>query len=429
MIQNRECTAVPQQTPELLLYLSTFAESLAADSDREALHHSILNAFLHVARPTFAALWTVEDRYLEYRLCGSLGTVSCDVPISFPASESFATILPTVSTVLWRDDTRHMNSEAQTAIGQLLEACSSNAVVSLTHNARLLGFLTLRSEHCGDRHEGTLPALLRLAAQMSASALHQGLQNDDHQHSQNLLRRTDRLRSLEVIAGGLAHEIRNPLTSIKTFVQLAPERRLDARFMEEFSRVAVDDIHRIEHLLQEILDYARYLVLTPAEENVNELVLSCVSFVSMKASDRSLRVRTQLADGLPVVLLDRQQMKQVIINLLLNAMDACPSQGQVVVRTRVGQQSADSPCVFIEVQDEGEGIAAEHLEHIFDPFFTTKHSNSTTEVRGLGLTIAHQIVREHHGAITVDSRQGAGSTFRVSLPIPAGPAAGTFRRE
>jgi signal transduction histidine kinase len=253
---------------------------------------------------------------------------------------------------------------------------------------------------------------------MSATVLRRWHGEEADRCSQALLRRTDRLRSLEIIAGGFAHEIRNPLTSIKTFVQLAPERREDARFIQEFSRFAVQDIHRIEHLLEEILDYARYIVPSPTVEDINELVSSCVSFIAVRASSRSIHVRTILAEELPPLSIDRQQIKQAVINLLLNALEAAENHGkEIALRTFLGQGPGGDSGICIEVGDDGRGIPAAHIDHIFDPFFTTAHSNGAGDIRGLGLTIAHQIVREHQGDLAVESREGLGSTFCLFLPI------------
>jgi signal transduction histidine kinase len=219
------------------------------------------------------------------------------------------------------------------------------------------------------------------------------------------------------MAGGFAHEIRNPLTSIKTFVQLAPERQHDPLFIREFSRVAIEDVHEIERLLHDILDYAKHMSPHPTEEDLNEVVTSCICFVSARASSRGIQLLMDLDSNLPHLSLDRQQIKQALMSLLLNALDATPdSGGDIYVRTRLTARSEDSAWIELRVEDHGRGISREHLEHIFDPFYTTKHSNSESEGSGLGLTVAHQIIREHHGELTVDSRVGIGSTFTVHLP-------------
>ena len=256
-------------------------------------------------------------------------------------------------------------------------------------------------------------------ARIACNTLDHHLAQDDLRRSSTLMRRTDRLRSLEIMAGGFAHEIRNPLTSIKTFIQLAPQRQQDPVFIREFSQVAIEDVHRIERLLHEILDYASYMTPHPSDVDLNELVTSCLGFVSSTASHRGIRLHTTLAPQLPTLSLDRQQIKQVLLNLLLNALDAMPNgNGVIQIRTRVLPQAGRTAWVQLEVEDEGCGIAPDHLEHIFDPFFTTKHTNSASDGSGLGLTTAHQIVREHGGTLLVESRVGAGSTFSVNLPAP-----------
>ncbi len=237
--------------------------------------------------------------------------------------------------------------------------------------------------------------------------------------SSTLMRRTDRLRSLEIMAGGFAHEIRNPLTSIKTFIQLAPQRQQDPVFIREFSQLAIEDVHRIERLLHEILDYASYMTPQPSDVDLNELVTSCLCFVSATASQRGTCLRTTLAPDLPILSLDRQRIKQVLLYLLLNALDAMPNgHGIIGVQTRLLPPVDSTSWVQLQVEDQGCGIAPDHLEHIFDPFFTTKHSNSAGDGSGLGLTTAHQIVHDHGGKLLVESHVGVGSVFSVHLPAP-----------
>lgn len=289
------------------------------------------------------------------------------------------------------------------------------ATVPLINKGQVIGFVLLHIPNglATDRTE-----LLDALAQNAANALDSLLLYEDLHQSQTLMRRTDRLRSLEIIAGGFAHEIRNPLTSIKTFIQLAPERKDDAEFIRDFSKVVLDDVHRIERLIQEILDYARYMEPKLTEEDVNELVASCLYFIEVKADSRGIKIQKELAPELPRVMLDRQQIKQVLLNLLLNAMDAMgESDGTVRVRTNKLVKAGEVPWVQIEIEDTGRGISAANLEHIFDPFFTTKRARGENEGTGLGLTIAHQIIREHRGEIQVRSTEGVGTIFRVNLPV------------
>jgi signal transduction histidine kinase len=303
----------------------------------------------------------------------------------------------------------------------MMTTLESELCVPLINKERLIGFLNLGSKSDQHMYSQEDLNLLFTLGHNAAIALDNAMLYEDLRRSQNLMRRTDRLRSLETIAGGFAHEIRNPLTSIKTFVQLAPERRGDSEFLDHFSKVVSEDVERIERLIQEILDYARYMEPKFMEEDLNDVVASCLYFIEVKAENKSILVEKDLAPDLPRVKLDRQQIKQVLLNLFLNAMEAMHVMGgRLTVKTYRIVKPAGESWVQIEVADTGSGIPAENLEHIFDPFYTTKHESGQREGTGLGLSIVHQIVGEHHGCIEVQSTVGRGTTFFVSLP--ANPA-------
>lgn len=290
---------------------------------------------------------------------------------------------------------------------------------SLPHisRGRLIAFSLLDAGRSLEQDHASASPLLSALAQIATNALDTSMLLEDLHRSHLLMKRTDRLKSLETIAGGFAHEIRNPLTSIKTFIQLAPERKDDPDFIREFSRIVLDDVCRIERLIEEILDYARYMEPKLTEEDVNDIVSSCLYFIEVKADSRGIKIQKELASDLPRVMLDRQQIKQVFLNLFLNAVDAMSERGGTLrVRTRKLLKPDGKQWVQIETEDTGHGIQAVNLEHIFDPFFTTKHESGEHEGTGLGLTIVHQIIQEHHGEILVRSTVGIGTTFLVNLP-------------
>lgn len=289
--------------------------------------------------------------------------------------------------------------------------------IPLINRGRLVAFAVLQSQADQTLPDHENQDLLTAMAQCAANTLDSLLTHEDLHQSQVLMRRTDRLRSLETIAAGFAHEIRNPLTSIKTFIQLTPQRKDDAEFIQGFSQIVLEDVHRIERLIQEILDYARYMDPELTEEDVNTVVSSCLYFIDVKARSRGIKIEKELASALPHVMLDRQQLKQVLLNVFLNAMDAMGDRGGTLhVRTRMIAKQEKPVWVQIEVEDTGHGISPENLEHIFDPFFTTKHESGENEGTGLGLSIAHQIIREHQGYIQVRSTVGAGTVFFINLP-------------
>lgn len=304
-------------------------------------------------------------------------------------------------------------TDARTAMKSLH---ATRAVPHLT-KGRLIAFSLLGETLSSTEDQALTESLLAALAQTAANALDTTVLAEDLQRSHTLMKRTDRLKSLETIAGGFAHEIRNPLTSIKTFIQLAPERKDDPEFIQEFSKIVLDDVYRIEQLIQRILDYARYMEPKLTDEDLNDLATSCLQFIDVKATSRGVAIEKIFAPDLPRVMLDRQQIKQVLLNLLLNAMDSMTGAGgQLRIQTSKFVKPGGKVWVRIDIQDTGGGIQAANLDHIFDPFFTTKKESGEHDGMGLGLTIVHQIVQEHHGEIHVQSTVGVGTTFSVSLP-------------
>ena len=168
-------------------------------------------------------------------------------------------------------------------------------------------------------------SLLRSLADNAAIALDNAVLHEEWKQTQVLLRRADRLRSLEAIAGGFAHEVRNPLTSISTFIQLVPSRRDDPYFMVSFSAQVLDDLARIQRLIAEILDYARYMKPKFSAETLNNIVSSCLQFIEVKADKLGITIEKHLAEDLPTMLVDRQQIKQVIMNLAIESTSASSS--------------------------------------------------------------------------------------------------------
>jgi signal transduction histidine kinase len=293
----------------------------------------------------------------------------------------------------------------------------AEACIPLVNKGCLIGFCNVGSCLNLKMYSGEDLHLLMTLGHNAAIALDNALLYEDLKRSQKLIRRADRLRSLETIAGGFAHEIRNPLTSIKTFIQLAPSRRDDPDFMAEFGSVVHEDVLRIERLIEEILDYSRYMEPKLGEEDLNEIVMSCLLFIEVQAYRKGISITNDLAQDLPRMLLDRQQIRQVLMNLLLNAMDAITNaEGRIAVKTHRLTKPTGDVWVQIEIADTGCGISVDNLEHIFDPFYTTKHESADREGTGLGLVIVHQIIQEHGGHVEVESQVNRGTTFFINLP-------------
>ena len=400
--------------------LMAFSKTLVTILELKSLTGEIVRTLEEVLGARRASLYLPNEDKSVYVLSTSIGQDTHRLQgMSFRNDDALVRHLLQVRTIVIREELEIRNDGSGTdAILATLKALEAEACIPLINKGHLIGFCNLGSCTRLKMSSSEDIHLLTTLGNNAAIALDNALLYEDLKRSQKLIQRADRLRSLEIMAGGFAHEIRNPLTSIRTFIELAPIRRDDAYFMDEFSSVVKDDVSRIERLIHEILGYARYMEPKLAEENINDIIMSCILFVQVKAEQVGITIAHELADHLPRMLLDRQQIKQVVLNLLINAMDAITSgQGRITIRTHVLTKPEGGVWVQIKIADTGCGISEGDLEHIFDPFYTTKHKSDEHEGTGLGLVIVHQIIQQHSGQIEVESQVGQGTTFIISLPL------------
>jgi len=231
--------------------------------------------------------------------------------------------------------------------------------------------------------------------------------------SEEFLARADRLSALGTLAAGVAHEIRNTLVSVRTFIQLLPERQNDEEFRTTFRDLVLAELDRICALISDLLALSRPkpALLQPAD--LNELVRQIVQLLDAEARQHEV-VLAYRPSAVPRVVLDEAQVKQVLVNVILNGIQACGPQGTVEVTTGAEESDGQRWCV-VTVADTGGGVAPELAERIFDPFYTTKAGGS-----GLGLFVARRIVSEHGGHVRVAPRAGGGTACTISLPCLPG---------
>jgi len=243
-------------------------------------------------------------------------------------------------------------------------------------------------------------------AQIAAEKLAEANRNLREAEAQ--VRRTERLAALGQLSAGLAHEIRNPLSTIKGSAEMLLKNvDADSAVSRELAGFISSEVDRTNALVTRFLDFARPLTLHLEETEIAEVIDEAVAQVEKHTPPLEVSVYKNYSPDIPAMLLDRQLIERVFYNLVLNAAQASPPEGSVTVKTR---QVDDT--VEVEVIDRGSGIAPKDRESIFNPFFTTKSRGV-----GLGLAIVSKIVDEHGGQITVESEPGAGSVFHVFLPI------------
>jgi PAS domain S-box-containing protein len=243
------------------------------------------------------------------------------------------------------------------------------------------------------------------------------------------IRRSDRLASLGTLSAGMAHEIKNPLVSIKTFAQLLPERYQDSDFRETFSHLIGHEIDRIDALVNQLLRFARPAKPRLQPMHVHDILEKTLGLVSHRLLQKQIKLARSWNANIDTVRADPDQLEQVFLNFFINAMDAMKNGGELTVGTEIrsdegwlaslghsnGEEpGADAACggLRVTIRDTGEGIQSEHLAHVFDPFFTTKDYGT-----GLGLSVVHGIIQEHGGQIEVESELNKGTAFHILFPL------------
>jgi two-component system nitrogen regulation sensor histidine kinase GlnL len=244
----------------------------------------------------------------------------------------------------------------------------------------------------------------------------------DIKHQKELeedLKRADRLALMGTLAAGLAHEIRNPLGGIKGAAQLLRRSTDGNRSVNEFTDIMIREVDRVNNLIEQLLDLSRPKELKLAPVNIHEILDDVLLLEGQTVNVNQIEIKKHFDPSLPPIHGDRAQLMQVFLNLVKNAFQAMANSGTLTVTTRLetdfhirGQDRATNRFIWVDIADQGGGITEEDLPQIFSPFFTTKTSGT-----GLGLATCYRIVKEHGGTIRVESIEGQGSIFKVSLMV------------
>ena len=252
-----------------------------------------------------------------------------------------------------------------------------------------------------------LPEMSGELGQVARAVNRMAVSLTEKERLEDQLRQSEHLIALGRLATGVAHELRNPIGIIKTLVELMKQEYSQVSGIEEFTRAIDEQIDRQALEIQELLDFGRPTKVSIKECSVNDLIKGVLSFSAAMLRKQRVGVVLQLDNKLSRILADTEKLKQVFVNIIVNASEAMPSGGKLEIITRETDNM-----VVISFSDTGEGIPAEEMVRIFDPFYTTKKTGT-----GLGLSISYQSIQLHGGTIEVDSTLNKGSTFIISLPV------------
>ncbi|GAB6110658.1 PAS domain-containing sensor histidine kinase [Desulfomicrobium salsuginis] len=285
------------------------------------------------------------------------------------------------------------------------------------------GRLSVSLDGCGQDGKSFLPMeaeLLRALAKHVGWIISKREALSTRRNLERQLQHADRLAKIGQFAAGVAHELNEPLANILGFAQLAAQTPgLPAQVARDLDSIVKSALHSRE-VIKKLMIFGRKVPLQKTLVDLNQVVRDTLYFIEMSASRGRVEVRTDLTEGLPPIMADPQHIKQVMVNLVVNAIHAMPTGGVLTIQT---QSFKDD--VYLAVGDTGVGMTPEVRRQIFNPFFTTKDVDQGT---GLGLAVVHGIVSAHGGVIEVESEPGRGTRFEITFPCrataPDGPGGG-----
>jgi len=236
------------------------------------------------------------------------------------------------------------------------------------------------------------------------------------------VRRTAHLASVGTLSAGMAHEIKNPLQTLKTFSQLLDEQYEDPEFRQTFSDLVGKEVNRIDRIVNQLLKFGRPAKAQLVEISLQEVIEQSLQLVQVPMRKKNIDLRVDWHVSSSVTAGDPRLLEQAFVNFFLNAFDAMEDGGELRIILRLVRQPLPSAMdredilpdrhLSVSIQDSGVGISEEDLPQVFDPFFTTKSTGT-----GLGLSVVHSIIQEHGGMIDVESEKGVGTTFHVLYPV------------
>ncbi|WP_137744082.1 PAS domain-containing protein [Robertmurraya siralis] len=233
------------------------------------------------------------------------------------------------------------------------------------------------------------------------------IRNDitERKRTEEILHRQDKLAAVGQLAAGVAHEIRNPLTSMKGYAEFLLEDETDEQ-RREFVDIILDEINRVNQIVEDFMVLAKPKVVDLKEKNIIPIIKDVLSLLEFEARKKKVRMHFEANDDIVQIECDENRLKQVFLNFVKNGIEAMPNGGDITVRVHVASEQ-----VQISIQDTGVGIPEEKLKRIGEPFYTTKKDGN-----GLGLMVSYKIIESHNGTVFIESELNKGTTFNIILP-------------
>jgi signal transduction histidine kinase len=304
-----------------------------------------------------------------------------------------------------------------------------NRLVEITRQIGKGDFSVRVAVHGRDELSSLANAINQMCAQLEASRETVRKETEARIAALEQLRHTERLATLGRLSSGIAHELGTPLNVVSGRAKLIINEDLKKEDITECSRIIKEQAERMTKLIRQLLDFARRRAPQKSPVNLKNLSDQVIEMLKPAAEKQKVIFKLLKNDDIPLVSMDPFQIQQVLINLVMNGIQAMPDGGYLEIGLHMkyschpALSDQEQHYVAINIKDEGNGISEDNINHIFEPFFTTKNVGEGT---GLGLSIAYGIVREHGGWIDVKSKVGEGSCFTIYIPLEVDECAEKF---
>ena len=393
--------------------ISDLSRAMVSILNTHDLCSKIINTTTEAMVVEKASIYIIDEEEGFYKRFESMGLDQDKVVAHYHRDDPFFKWIERHNEIFIREELERYTTNAEAmSMAERMGQMESEICIPLITKQKLIGIINMGMKGKGDMYTHEDLQLLTTLSNQASIAIENAKLYEDISRARVQMQRADRLASLGTLTAGLAHEIRNPLVAIKTFTQLLPERLDDEEFRNHFLNVTAGEVDRISSLVNELLEFARPSQPNLNREDLNQVVERMLLLIATASHKKNLQIVKEYQPSLPPVLFDKEQIKQVLFNVLLNAIDAAPENSTITVGTRLLEKNGYQDQVQIMVRDNGKGIPKEDVDKIFTPFYTTKRQGS-----GLGLAISHQIIEEHHGTIEVESEENQGATFYINLPV------------
>ncbi len=224
---------------------------------------------------------------------------------------------------------------------------------------------------------------------------------------QKALARSQRLASIGSLAAGVAHEIRNPLSSIKGFATYFRDKHHDTPEDQEVSAIMIQEVDRLNRVVSQLLEFAKPVAILKQPISISDVIHNTIKLIEKHPKEQKIEIKTHISSDIPVISADKDKINQVFLNLLLNSVEAITTGGSIDISV-----FSDQEHLVVQIADTGTGISETDLSQIFNPYFTTKQTGT-----GLGLAIVHNILEAHDGEIRVENKTGGGTLVTIRLPL------------